>query len=533
MTLIDLKTVILLLALAPLCPNSYAQDDSRATRERAEIPADDFGRGTPLRTSGGFLSAVDKGDYDTAAEYLDLRNLQGEARNLTGPQLARRMSVIVNRAIWVDIDELVDDPAGREHDNLPGYRDSIGVIMDDDKEVRLLLQKVPRGDGVSVWKVSNATVSMIPKLYATYGYAKLIEDLRRNLPKITFLGYELFKWVILLSVAVVTYAIVFLLAILVRRSLAASDSRTRQRVFHFMALPLAIWLVVILVNVVAGSLGSGVTAEKWRDLTPIPTLITVWLMFVLIKLLRDVYASRLQQRGKTSAAILLRPISSALMALVIVSAALTYLSQIGVNITTMLAGLGVGGIAIALALQKPVEDVFGAITLYTQQPVRVGDFCRIGDHTGTIEEIGLRTTRLRTLANTVIAVPNSLLANEPIDNYSARQKIWYRPYLRLRYDTSPAALKHVLDGIRDMLKSHEEVLQDNARVRFKEISSDALLVEVFAYLNTTDWVKYLEMAEKLNIGIPKVVADAGTSLALPSRTLNVENKTVMGNTLLP
>jgi MscS family membrane protein len=221
------------------------------------------------------------------------------------------------------------------------------------------------------------------------------------------------------------------------------------------------------------------------------------------------------------------------MAVIIVSAALTYLSQIGVNITTMLAGLGVGGIAIALALQKPLEDVFGAITLYTQQPVRVGDFCRIGDHTGTIEEIGLRTTRLRTLANTVIAVPNSLLANEPIDNYSARQKIWYRPHLRLRYDTSPAALKHILDGIRDMLNSHEEVLQDNARVRFKEISSDALLVEVFAYLNTTDWVKYLEMAEKLNIGILKVVADAGTSLALPSRTLNVENKTVMGNTLLP
>ena len=160
--------------------------------------------------------------------------------------------------------------------------------------------------------------------------------------------------------------------------------------------------------------------------------------------------------------VLMRPLANAIKLLIAVGAVLLWLDNIGINITTVLAGLGVGGVAVALALQKPMEDVFGAVTLYTQQPVRVGDFCRIGTERGTIEEIGLRTTRIRTLTNSVIAVPNSKLASEPIENISARQKIRYRPTLRLRYDTTPEQLQQVLEGIRGLLGSHERVLQDDS-----------------------------------------------------------------------
>jgi MscS family membrane protein len=169
-----------------------------------------------------------------------------------------------------------------------------------------------------------------------------------------------------------------------------------------------------------------------------------------------------------------------------------------------------------------MEDVFGAFTLYTQQPIRVGDFCRVGTETGTIEEISLRTTRIRTLADTVIAVPNARLASEPIDNISARKKIRYRPILRLRYDTTPEQMQHILNGVRDLFGTHEQVLQDGHRVRFYEIADDALLVEANAYLNTTEWATYLELAEELNILILEIVAGAGTSLSLPAKTLHLE-----------
>jgi MscS family membrane protein len=275
-------------------------------------------------------------------------------------------------------------------------------------------------------------------------------------------------------------------------------------------------------STVATTLGRGVTADMLGRVSPIPILVTVWVMYAGMNLMRNIYATRLHDRDRSGAAVLLSPVTNAVKLLIGLGAALIYLDNLGINITTVLAGLGVGGIAVALALQKPMEDVFGAITLYSQQPVRVGDFCRVGNETGTIEEIGLRTTRLRTLADTLIAIPNSRLANEPIDNISAREKILYRPTLRLRYDTTPEQLTHILNGIREFFSSHDRILQDNHRVRFKEIADDALLIEVYAYLDTKVWSVYLELAEELNMRILEIVAQAGTTLSLPARTLHIE-----------
>ncbi len=518
------KTIsLLLLTLFFLVDAVTAQEDATSAVEIAGIPDDLFDRGTPRGSADGFLAAIERADYETASEYLDLRNLLGEAQELSAAELARRLSVVVRRATWVDIDELVHDPAGRSNDGLPAYRDSIGYVLDNGAEVQLLMQKVPRGDEVSIWKISNATVSLIPRLYATYGYPELIEELRRNLPNASFLGFELFKWVVVLGTGLFVYALVFLLALVVRWAVGNPEMASHKRIFRFIVLPIGLWLTIVIVNVVASSLGRGMATEALQRLTPLPILITVWVMYAGTNLLRDLYITRLQENERHGTAVLIRPLCNALKLLIAMGAVLVYLDKLGVNITTVLAGLGVGGIAVALALQKPLEDVLGAITLYTQQPIRVGDFCQIRDQAGTIEEIGLRTTRLRTLANTVIAIPNARLANEAIDNISARRKILYRPILRLRYDTTPEQLRQILSGIRELIGAHDSILEDGQRVRFKEIAEDALLIEVYAYFDTTEWVTYLELAEELNIRILEVVAATGTSLSLPARTLHIED----------
>ena len=522
-----LLSLLIVLALGPLCVPAHAQDDgSQATAP--EIPADEFDRGTPLRSAEGFLAAVDEGDYEKAAEYMDLRNLRGEASDLTGAQLARRFNVIIKRATWGDIDELVDNPAGRSNDNLPDYRDSIGIVLDEDKEQRLYMQKVPRGDGIFIWKISNASVSLIPKLYATYGYPQVIEDLRRSLPDVSFLGYELFKWVVVLVIGGLAYIAIFLIALVIRRALGDPDTPSHRSIYRYLLRPFGIWVVITTINAVATSLGRGVTAEALERVTPIPILVTVWMLFAGTNLVRDLYSNHLRRQNRTGPAILLVPASNALKLFIAMAAILVYLDNLGFNITTVLAGLGVGGLAVALALQKPMEDVFGAITLYTQQPVRVGDFCRIGTVTGTIEDIGLRTTRIRTLANTLIAVPNSRLANEPIDNISARRKILYRPILRLKYGTTTEQITQVLEGVRKLFSSHDKIMEDGHRVRFKEIADDALLIEVFGYVNTTDWSEYLEITEKLNMRILEIVALAGTTLSLPARALHIEHSDSLG-----
>ncbi len=142
---------LLVLGLGLVSLQISAQDASSPAAGGPVIPVDEFDRGTPHRSAEGFIAAVDTGDYETAAEYLDLRNLRGEARELTGAQLARRLDVIIKRATWVDVDDLIDDPAGRSNDNLPDYRDSIGVVVDEGENIRLFMQRVPRDDGVFIW----------------------------------------------------------------------------------------------------------------------------------------------------------------------------------------------------------------------------------------------------------------------------------------------------------------------------------------------------------------------------------------------
>ena len=487
-----------------------------------EVVADGLNRGTPLRSAEGFLAATDANDFATAAEYLDLRNIRGDATELTGTQLARRLDVIVQRATWIDVDDLVDHPAGRDNDGLPSYRDSIGTVQDGSKEVQLLMQKVPRGDGEFIWKVSNSTVSKIPALYDTYGYSEPIEWLRRSLPVVSFLGVELFKWAAAIGAGFAAFGVILLLAVATRRLIGDPNKPSHLRLHRFLTTPLAAGSVVLVVNAVVSSLGLGVTADKVNQVSPIGPFVTVWVLFAGIDLFRELYSERLLEKGRPGVQVLLGPMSNALKLLIIIGGVLYYLDGLGINITTVLAGLGVGGVAVALALQKPMEDVFGAVTLYTQQPVRVGDFCKIGNTVGTIEEIGLRTTSFRTLANTLIAVPNSRLATEAIDNISRRKKILYRSTVRIHHDSTTAQIRDLMDEIIDVLNNNERAL-DGHRVRFTSIAETSLEIEVFSYFDTSDWAEYLELAEELNFRILEIIENSETKLAFPFRALHFDS----------
>lgn len=211
-----------------------------------------------------------------------------------------------------------------------------------------------------------------------------------------------------------------------------------------------------------------------------------------------------------------------LKTLFVIIALLVWLDNLGFEVTTILAGLGIGGVAVALALQKPIENLISAITLYTSQPVAVGDFCRFGDNIGTVEEIGLRATKIRTLDDTIITVPNVDFAPAQLENSSKRKKIWYHPQVRLRHETTPDQIRFILVEIRKLLYAHPKVLPDPARIRFQEFGSLSFNLEIFAYVDVTDYGEFLDVAEDLNLRIMDIVQKAGSSFALPSQSLYME-----------
>jgi MscS family membrane protein len=196
-------------------------------------------------------------------------------------------------------------------------------------------------------------------------------------------------------------------------------------------------------------------------------------------------------------------------------ALLALLSAWGYNTTTLLAGLGVGGLAVALAAQKTIENLFGGISVIGDRPVLVGDFCRFGSRVGTVTNIGLRSTRIRTLDRTVVSVPNGQFSSMELENFSARDKIWFHQTLKLRRDTTSDQLRHVLSEVQDILKQHPKAEVGSIPVRFNGIGEYSLDIEVFAYVLTPDFDEFLGIQQDLLLDVMRAVEDAGTSLAVP------------------
>ena len=190
----------------------------------------------------------------------------------------------------------------------------------------------------------------------------------------------------------------------------------------------------------------------------------------------------------------------------------------GINIAAVLTGLGIGGIAIAFAAQKTLENLFGGIMIISDQPIRVGDFCRAGDYLGNVENIGLRSTRIRTLERTVVSVPNGQLALMSLENFTTRDKMWFHHTLHLRYETTADQLRYILAEIRKMLYEHSKIESPSARTRLIGFGNSSLDVEVFAYVLETAYVPFLHIQEDLLLRIMDIIEVSGSGFAFPSQT---------------
>jgi MscS family membrane protein len=179
--------------------------------------------------------------------------------------------------------------------------------------------------------------------------------------------------------------------------------------------------------------------------------------------------------------------------------------------------LGIGGIAIALAAQKTVENVFGGLSVITDHPVYVGDFCKFGDSVGTVEDIGLRSTRIRTLDRTVLTVPNAQFSSVTLENFSRQDKMLFHPKLNLRRDTTPEQVRNILAAIEKLLKAHPKVETGNLPVRFIGVGAYSLDIEIFVYILTEDGDEFMAVRQDLLLGILDAIKAAGSALAIPTQ----------------
>jgi MscS family membrane protein len=206
---------------------------------------------------------------------------------------------------------------------------------------------------------------------------------------------------------------------------------------------------------------------------------------------------------------------------VVAFASLVALSELGFSVSSVLAGLGIGGIALALGAQKTLENLFGAFAIAVDQPIREGDLVKVEDVVGTVEAIGLRSTRLRTLDRTLVTVPNGKLADMRLETFAARDRFRFATTLGLTYGTSAAQLRQVRDGLEQVLKAHPKVWPDVITVRFAAFADSALTLEVSCWFAVATSLDFTLAREEVLLAFMEVVEKAGASFAFPTRTVHL------------
>ena len=475
---------------------------------------DTLGRETPRSSMKGFLTAARAFDYEAAAQYLDFRNLPFSVNESQHAEIARQLHVSLDRALWVDIDGLSPLPLGKLPESVPEYRDLVGTIVTPEGTIPVLLQRIPNGKEQRIWKISNATVAKTPVLDKYYGYSLLGEWMSINMPKYRFMGVMLWQWVYFTAM----FALYFVLAWLAYWSIAKISKMLNWQLSYYLNFlygPLCFLTATVLTRSFSNSSNVTLAVKAVSEAATVLILAWLWFLWRVVDLTKLKLSEKLVAQQKEHAVYLLRPASNVLKSLLVIAASLIWLENLGFSATTIMAGLGIGGLAVALAAQKSVENLIGAITLYSSTPVKVGNLCRIGKLIGTVEEIGLRATRIRTIERTVVYIANAKFIDMEIENFSEREKMAFRPKLLLAMPNSKKALEEFNQALKALLVAHELIEESPCRVYFKGFSPFAVELYVLSYLQTTDFETYLKVSDELHFAIVDLLHKHDLSLASP------------------
>jgi MscS family membrane protein len=489
-------------------------------RERAPAAADELGRDTPSGTVLGFLQAAQAGDSKTAANYLQM---SAARRQSQGPDLADKLKVLMDRAFVGSLRRLSTRPEGNPEDGTSD-RQTIGNFSSGDADVPVVLVRGADPNSGKVWLFSSDTLSRVPELYDNIKAHQVENKLPQSLVRNTFLGMPLWQWLALFAAIPLALAIgwvVVLLLAIPRRLWLKLRNRPNLRSYSRMSKPLLVSFSALAHRVIAAYLGLPLLPRLYYYRT-IAVLISIGFFWFLVRV-SSLTMQRLRVRaisaGRIGTGTLMALGERLLTALVLIIAALATLGILGFNLSTVLAGLGIGGIAIAFAAQKTLENLFGGVSVLADEVIRVGDYCRFGDRTGTVEDISLRSTRIRTDARTELSIPNGALAAMNIENFTRRDKILFNPALAVRCETTADQLRYLLAEIRRMLYEHSKVESDSASIRFASFDSSALRLEIFSYVLTRDANEFNAIREDLLLRIMDIVEKSGSGLAFPSQTI--------------
>jgi MscS family membrane protein len=513
----------LVFALLPGAARAQTAPGGAATTAATpEAAKDTLGRDTPRGTLLGFIRAARDGSGEVASLYLNT-SLRGSAAQ----DLARELYVVLDSRLPARLIEVSDKPEGSQANPLRADQEVIGTVASAAGPLEVVVERVNRGSAGRVWLFSRRTLDAIPGVYHEIDLVRIDRFVPEILTKARVGGVRLFAWIAAAVLIPLLYRLLGGIAVALawltamwRRRRPAPDrpAAPLQPIPGFVRL----LLMAVAARWVVGRVDLPLAERQfWSIVGAIQFIIAlVWGLLRLNAVGERRLRRRFMASGHAETTAVLRLVRRAGDAVVIAVGVLLTLRYFGVDPTAALAGLGIGGIAVALAAQKTLENVIGGLSIIFDNAVRVGDSLKVGDTVGMVDSIGLRSTRIRTLDRTMISVPNGQIANANIETLSARDKYWFHHVIPLRLETTASQLGAVLDNLRTYLASHPMTDRtDTIRVRFIRLGAFSLDVEIFAYIVAAGWDPFLETQQELLLETMLIVERAGAAIALPSQAV--------------
>ena len=486
--------------------------------------ADPYGRETPRGCLFGFFRAEQQGSWATAAAYLQIPPSLESSREAIAHQL---QVVFDRRFVTVNMDRISRNPRGNLDDGLAPEREKVGEVRGTDGFIDVVLVRRDATEGgPAIWLISWETIRQCRQVYDRLRLTDIENRIPAPLVK-TRLGamplWQILAFFVLLVVLfavawVVVAAIVGLVHLLRRRG---SKGGVVATFAGSARSPATLILTLLMHRVCVNFLGVPVLYRLYYDRVILVLLFAgmFWLLSRVIDVVnRNLVARAVQATGASrSATLTFARRALKLVAFVIVL--ILALAAFGVNLTATLAGLGIGGLALAFAAQKSLENVFGGLAVLAEKALRVGDTCKVGNYLGEVEDITLWATRIRTNERVLVSIPNGIVMASPIENLTARDRFWFHPIVGVSYETRPEQLRRILESLTKMLAEDPRVIDESSRVRFLALGASSLDVEMFAYVRAPTYPEFLAVQQELLLKTLDVVERAGTSIAFPSHTV--------------
>ena len=381
-----------------------------------------------------------------------------------------------------------------------------------------------------IWKFSRQTVADIPLLYTHFGYRPFEEQLSRFFPNAVFLGWQLWQYAALIIGIGLAYLVAYCLSLAVRWLVLRSDREVGRQMEALGIGPVRILLWFFLADRVLAFIGPSVTIRAILSQDLLGIIAVTWAASRMIELGHAVWLKRLQKSGQDSAIPLLKPAKTFVNILLILLAVLVWLGNLGFNVGALLAGLGVGGVAIALAVQDTLKNLIGSVMVLLDKPYRVGQRIVAKGHDGVVEEIGLRSTKLRLLSGHQATIPNDQMANTDIENIERRPNIRRLFNIAIRYDTPLEKVDRAVKIVEGILDNHEGMDPElTPRVYFNEFNRDSLNIIVLFWYHPPDYWAFMALNQRINKQIMQAFEKEGIAFALPSQTVYTDSTAASGS----